>query len=130
MPITYQYEADSKIVRAKATELVTTKEILDYVTSIIEDIRIEKGFIEVVDFQLVRDLVVTYSDSYTFPNIWEKYMKKGCKAVVIYAPTDLSYGTFRMLQTVVSMEYEVADELFVVIRSKDELENKLKEILA
>ena len=70
MPITYQYEADSKIIRAKATEVVTTKEILDYVTNIIEDIRIEKGFVEVVDFQLVEDLVVTYSELDPFPVIW------------------------------------------------------------
>ncbi len=130
MPITYQYEADSKIIRAKATEVVTTKEILDYVTNIIEDIRIEKGFVEVVDFQLVEDLVVTYSELDPFPVIWEKYMKKGCKAVVIYAPTNLSYGTFRMLQTVVAMSYDLAEDLFMVVRSKDELDNKLKEILA
>jgi hypothetical protein len=130
MPITYQYESDAKIIRAKATEIVTTKEILDYVTNIIEDITIEKGFIEVVDFELVRDVVVTYSELDPFPNIWEKYMKKGCKATVIYAPTDLSYGTIRMLQTVVSISHEVAEDLFIVVRSKDELENKLTKMLA
>ncbi len=130
MPITYQYEIDSKIVRAKATGLVTTKEILDYVTNIIEDTKIEKGFVEIVDFQLVRDLIVTYSELNPFPEIWKKYTEKGCKAVLIYTPTDLSYGTFRMLQTVVAMEHEVAEDLFIVVRSKDELENKLNEILA
>lgn len=51
-------------------------------------------------------------------------MKKGCKAVVIYAPTNLSYGTFRMLQTVVAMSYDLAEDLFMVVRSKDELDNK------
>ena len=130
MPITYQYEAGSKIIRATATELVTPKEILEYVSSIIEDEKIERDFIEIVDFQLVRDLVVTYSELIPFPNIWEKYMEKGCRAVVIYAPTDLSYGTFRMLQTVVTLENEVAESLFFVVRSEHELENKLKEILA
>ncbi len=106
MPIAYHYEADPKIVRAKATKVVTTKDILDYVSTIIKDDTIERDFIEIVDFQLVRDLVVTYSELNPFPYIWEKYMKKGCKAVVIYAPTDLSYGTFRMLQTVITARHE------------------------
>ena len=130
MPITYQYEIDSKIVRAKATEVVTTKDMLDYVNSIIEDTKIESGFIEVVDFQDVGDLIVTYSECLPFPSIWENYIKKGCNAVVIYAPTDISYGTFRMLQTVVSLEHQIAEDLFIVVRSKEELENQLSEILA
>jgi hypothetical protein len=57
-------------------------------------------------------------------------MKKGCKAVAIYAPTDLSFGTFRMLQTTVSMRHEVAEDLFVVVRSNEELKNIIKEIIA
>ena len=125
MPIIYKYEIDSRIVYAKASELVTTKDLLNYVTSIIE-----YNFIEVVDFQFVKNLEVSYSDLTPFPSIGEKYMKKGCKAVLIYAPTDLSYGTFRMLQTVVASKHEVAEDLFVVVRSKDILDNKLKELLA
>ena len=130
MPITYQYESDANIVRAKATESITTKEILDYVSNITEDVTIESGFVEVVDMELVKDLVVTYSELEPFPNIWEKYMEKGCKGSVIYAPTDLSYGTIRMMQTVISMRHEVAEDLFVIVRSREELDNMLKEMLA
>ena len=130
MPITYQYESNSKTIRAKATETVTIKEILDYVSNITEDVTIESGFVEVVDMELVKDLVVTYSELEPFPNIWGKYMKKGCKGNVIYAPTDLSYGTIRMMQTVISMRHEVAEDLFVIVRSREELDNLLKEMLA
>ena len=59
MPITYQYESDSRIVRAQAPELVTTKDILNYVTRVIEDTKIGNDFLEVVDFQLVRDLYIS-----------------------------------------------------------------------
>ena len=41
MPITYQYESDANIVRAKATESITIKEMLDYVSNITEDVTIE-----------------------------------------------------------------------------------------
>jgi hypothetical protein len=130
MAITYHYEADTKIIRAKASGVVNAKDLLDYLNSIIEDGRIEINFVEIVDFELVTDLVITYSDSGHFSHIWEKYMKKGCKAVLIYAPTDQSYGIHRMLETVIGMQHEYAEDHFVVVRSKDELENKLKEILA
>lgn len=75
------------------------------------------------------DLTPWFFDPVVF-SIWEEYMKKGCKAVVIYAPTDLSFGTFRMLQTTVSMRHEVAEDLFVVVRSNEELKNIIKEIIA
>jgi hypothetical protein len=130
MPITYQYEPDTKIIRAKATGTITTKEMLDYVTNITEDITIEKGFIEVVDFQTVSDLVVTYSELAPFPDTWERYMEKGCKATVIFAPTDLCYGTFRMLQTVLSLRAESSKDKFAVARSKNELEKKLAQLQA
>ena len=130
MPISYKYESDDKIIRAKAKETITTKEILDYVTKIVEDTTIETDFIEIVDFELVVNLVITYRELDPFPSIWAKYMGKGCKASVIYAPTDLSYGTFRMLQTVLSMRNESAEDLFIVVRSKDELEKKLSQIQA
>ena len=130
MPITYQYESGANIIHAKATEIVTTKEILNYVTNIIEDVTIENGFVEVLDLEFVKDLVVRYSELEPFPNIWGKYMEKGCKGNVIYAPTEFCYGTIRMVQTVIEMKHEVAEDLFMIVRSREELENLLKEILA
>ena len=49
---------------------------------------------------------------------------------MIYAPSDLNYGTFRMLQTVISMSHKIAENLFAVVRPKEELENRLIEINA
>jgi len=75
LPVIYQYDSVANIVRAEATGIVTTRIIFDYVTSIIEDMRIESGFIEAVDFEHVRDLRVTYGDLDRFPDIWRKYIK-------------------------------------------------------
>jgi len=57
---------------------------------------------------------------------WESYQAKGCKATLIYAPTDISFGTFRMLQTVISLRQEVDEDRFIVVRSKDELQEQLE----
>ena len=128
--MTYQYEAEPKFIRVKATGIVTTKEMLEYVSSVIEDAKIEKNFIEIVDMQHVSDLIVTYSELKPFQRMWEKYVEKGCRAVVCYAPTDLSYGTVRMIKSIILAKWKTATGLFFVVRSEDELANKIKEILA
>jgi hypothetical protein len=56
-------------------------------------------------------------------------MQKGCRASLIYAPTDLGYGTLRMAKTFITLEHELAEDLFVVYRKKEDLENRLKELL-
>lgn len=129
MPITYEYETAPRIIRAKVTGLLTTDDLLNYLKSITEDTAIKTGFIEFIDFEKVSDLVISYVGSTQFPYMWENYMKKGCKAVLVYAPTDLGYGTVRMLRTVIFSYHEEAEDLLTVSRSKKELENKLKEIL-
>ncbi len=129
MPITYHYESEPGIIRSKATDVITAEDLFHYFTSVIEDTKIEKSFIEIVDFEFIKDLVIAYSELNLLPNIWDKYLKKGCKKVLIYAPTNLSYGTSRMMRTIATMAHDDTEELFQVFRSKDELENKLKEIL-
>ena len=128
MPITYKYDIETNTVRTRASGKVKTADLRDYATKILEDTRIKKGFIEVADFETVTDLVVAYREINQFPFVWGKYMEKGCKAVLIYAPSNLSYGIFRMLQTVISLRHKNANELFMVLRTKEEIENKLKDL--
>jgi hypothetical protein len=129
MPITYQYEPDTKIVRTTATGVITTQEMVEYVSSVVEDPEVERGFIEVTDFESITDFVLTYSELTPFPALWGQYMQKGCRASLIYAPTDLGYGTLRMAKTFITLEHELAEDLFVVYRKKEDLENRLKELL-
>lgn len=130
MPMTYRYDTETRIVHATATGIITTKDMIEYVSGIVEDPAIKSGFIEVADFETVKDFVMTYSELTPFPDLWGKYMQKGCKASLIYAPTDLVYGTLRMAKTFIELENELAEDLFVVYRTKEELENRLKELLA
>jgi hypothetical protein len=104
--------------------------MIDYLTSVIEDITIEKGFIEVVDLQLVKDVVLTYSELSPFPRLWGKLLEKGCKGTVIYAPSEVSYGTTRMLQMSIADTHAIANDFFIVVRSKEELESELTKLLA
>jgi hypothetical protein len=125
MAISFQYDTNENIVRTQATETVTTNDIIKYGKNIIEDKKITSGFVELVDFALVEDIVVRYSELGPFPSIWEKYKEKGCKATIIFAPTDISFGIFRMLQTVILMDFEMDEDHFVVVRSKEDLDAAL-----
>ena len=127
MPITYQYDQDSNIIRAKADGVLTVKALQEYLTSIVEDQRIERDFVEIVDFQDVRDLEISYSATNAFGNIWSKYIEKGCKAVIVNAPTDLSYGTSRMIKTVIGFVHGGTEDMFVIVRSIDEMERVLND---
>ena len=129
MAFSYQYETCANFVRTKATGTVTTNDLIKYVGNIIEDTNIKGGFVEIVDFTSVDDLVVTYSELSPIPLLWEKYKEKGCKATIIFAPTDFSFGTFRMLQTVVLMDFEMDEDRFIVVQSKEELEAELLKII-
>jgi hypothetical protein len=129
MPIKYKYDPDSKIIHTVASGVIKTKDLTAYMNSVLEDKDIERGFVEIADFESVKDLVVTYSDMSQFPFVWGKYMEKGCKAVLIYAPSNLSYGIFRMLQTVISLRHKSADDLFIVLRTKEEIEKTLHDLI-
>jgi hypothetical protein len=130
MPIIYKYDEDTNTIRTTASGKVKTGDLRDYVTKVLEDKRIKKGFIEIADFESVTELVIPYSEINQFPFVWGKYMEKGCKAVLIYAPSNLSYGIFRMLQTVISLRHKNADDLFIVIRTKEGIENKLQDLIS
>ena len=81
MPITYKYDNEANIIRTTASGKVKTGDLRDYVTKVLEDTRIKKGFIEIADFESVTDLVVAYSEINQFPFVWGKYMENGCKGV-------------------------------------------------
>ena len=101
MPITYQYETVSNLIRTRARGIITTKDLLKYISDVIEDKNIGKDFVEIINMQHVSDLIIRYSELGPFPHMWEKYLEKGCRAVVCYAPTDLSYGTIRMVKSII-----------------------------
>ncbi len=76
----------------------------------------------------MKDIVYTFNELAPFSHMRGKILGKGCRATVFYAPTDFTYGMARMMQIAIAMEHEIADELFIVVRSKEELENALTKI--
>ena len=126
MAITYQYDKSSCVVQSIATGVITVQEILKYLVKVLEDSQIDRSFIEVVDFEGISNLVISYNDLSPFRDMWEKYKQKGCAATILYAPTDLAYGSFRMLQTVIEM-YGLNDkEKFIIVRTKAELQEQIE----
>jgi len=129
MPITSQYDKDQNIIRSTASAgVLTLEELLEYLNTVVEDQRIIKDFIEIFDFNGVTDIVIAYSDTDPFRSIWSKYIGKGCKASIVHAPTDLSYGIARMIRTVIGFVHGEIEDKFVIVRSNDELESVLHDL--
>ena len=130
MPFAYQYDAGSNVVRARLSGEINMAELVSYLSQVLGDEDIRSGFIEVVDFECVEDLTIRYSSVGPLRGIWKQYLQKGCTATIAYAPTDISYGTCRMMQTIIGFDVEDITENFVVVRTKEEIEEKLLELRA
>ncbi len=125
MPIDYQYKFDSNTVEMRAVGEITTADIIAYVSEVVADERVQPEFIELIDMDSVKDLIVSYISISPLKDMWTQYLKKGCIATIVYAPSDLSYGTCRMIQAVIGLGIEDTTDLFVIVRSQEEMDAKL-----
>ena len=121
MPINYTYEPDKGIIRTEARGIISARDMCDYVTDIVGRVGIASGFIEIVYTEKVEDFLFRYSDTDTLRSLWPQFVKKGCVYTIIHAPTDVGYGSMRMLQTVLLADDDTQGPVFEVVRTKEEV---------
>lgn len=126
MPVSYTYDRDKKIIDTDAHGVVTVNEIVQYLNSLLADDQIVYGSREIFSLEHATDLVMKYSEVGVFQDLWAKYKKRIGQRVLVVAPTDVSYGLFRMLSTVVALSDKEAADAFVILRSRSELSDYLK----
>ena len=126
--IAYVYDPQQNLVRARAEGRLLMSELLAYVRSIVEDEAIQRGFVEIVDFEPVDDMTITYSEISPLPQIWKKYLEKGVRAVILYAPGEVAYGVCRMFQAVIVPEADLTRGPFTIVRNAEELGARLAEL--
>lgn len=126
--ITYVYDPGPNLVRARAEGLIRVSDLLEYVRGVVQDEAIEPGFVEVVDFEPVEDLTISYSEMAPLPRIWKRYLAKGVQATILYAPNDASYGVCHMFQSVIEPEGDLTRGPFTIVRNMEELAARLKEL--
>lgn len=125
MPVDYTYDPIRKIIDTDAHGVVTAKEIVQYLESILSDDRIVYGSTEVFSLENAADLVMQYSEVHIFQNLWPQYKKRIGQQILVIAPTKLSYGLFRMLISVVALNDETAGEAFKLFSSREALDQYL-----
>lgn len=126
--ITYEYDSGPNLVRARAEGRIRVADLLGYVRGIVEDDAIQPGFVEIVDFEPVEDLTVSYSEMAPLPHIWKRYLAKGVRATILYAPSDAAYGVCHMFQSVIEPEGDLTRGPFTVVRNDEELTARLSEL--
>ncbi len=125
MAIIYEYDSSRNLVFAKAEGVIKVSDIMEHINSVLQDDTIKIGFVEVITFENVKDLMVSYSQVVPFREMWHNYINKGCKATLVLATTAVHYGTLRMIQTVIGADEFKGGALFYVLRTKEELEEKI-----
>jgi hypothetical protein len=126
--IAYVYDAKQNLVRARAEGRLSISELLAYVRGVVEDESIRPGFVEIVDFEPVDDMTISYSELSPLPQIWKKYQEKGVRATILYAPGEVAYGVCNMFQSVIEPEGDPTRGPFTIVRSAEELGARLAEL--
>lgn len=95
-----------------------------------EDLNIKRGFIEIVDLSEATDLQVSYSSAQDLTKGWDKWKHKSHKGSIVYAPTDLTFGIFRMLQTLIDLEPDSQETPHLLTRNKYDIPGLIRQIKA
>jgi hypothetical protein len=102
MPIDHHYDADQRIIYARAGGVVSLQELMAYGDDILglqEDL---SGAIEYVDFSNASDIAVTYKTARQMVEKYKGWASLGIRGSVIFAPSDLCYGIARMIGSVIA----------------------------
>ena len=120
----YEYDATTNIVHVKPKGVMHVADIEGYASALLEDESVQSGYIEVVDFSGLEDVI---ADAYSFIGVETIFKKlseqKNFTGSVAIVPTDYIYGMIRMLT--VSFQ-QVAPMLY--IKSEDELPAAIEQL--
>lgn len=123
MPIEYYFNSDLKILYAKGIGLVSLHDLLEYGNKVLEIEHDLTGVIEYVDFSQATDIAVSYHSAQQMLDIYKKWMARGIRGSVLYAPSDLCFGLTRMISAVISSVAGIAVNAPLVTRSPLSPEN-------
>ncbi len=102
MPIKFRYDEDDKIIYAEGEGIVTLNDLLDYGENILQLESDLNGATEYVNFENVEDISVTYQTAKRMLSVYGKWVQRGVKGSIIYAPGTINYGMARMIGAVLS----------------------------
>lgn len=129
MSISYTYDSVQNLVLTEVAGVVSVNELLQYTNDVSRDMNVMPGFIEIVDLAEVIDLEISYKTAKKLSKSWDEWRHKSHQGSIIYAPADLTYGTVRMLQSLMNSEGGSEEKLYLVTRNKENvprLINKMK----
>ena len=121
MPVTYKYYKDQRIVDTDAHGDVHVSEIVDYLERLLLDDEIIQGSIEIFSLENATDLDVRYDNIQMFKEIWARYKVKVGNTVLVIAPTEIAFGLFRMLGSVVEASDPESYNPFKIMTSRQEV---------
>ena len=127
MTIEYNVSPDGSRIDTFPQGVLDIKDTINYFDKIKDDKRIKQGSIEIVYFELVTDFKISYVESKKITQSYQEPKTTQMIAATIFVcETNLAYGIGRMLQTfheITNPQHKV-----VVIRSKNEIENAVKNL--
>ena len=97
MPITYEYGPDINQVTSKVHGILYSNEIIDYFNKLINNPGISSNFIETVDFNDAKDLILKFTDIEKLTNASELLVEKGHRVTLFCAYDNFSQSMLDMM---------------------------------
>lgn len=129
MGIHYRYDSDENRIFTKVHGHVTSGDFAAYCTAVLEDARLQPGFIETIDVDGDASIEVTFRDCLPFAETWERYIAAGLSGSIVLPRSSCAYGIFRMFQGAIENSPGRAP-VFMVVATPSEMEERVVELRA
>lgn len=128
MEFSYTYDPENKLVNTVAPDKITLERIDAHIRKLIQDPEIKPGYIEVIDFENVFEFDLKYEQVDVFIEHRKNMVFKGNIGFVLYAPTDLTFGTMKMMKLALEPKDERINDTLKIVRSRDDIESSIQSI--
>jgi len=128
MPITYEFDPSSRILRSYHSGKQTVPAICEYFQRVIDDPTVKKGYIEVVHFADDVAFDFTSNTARIIPFYFSELKnKKKIKVTIFIGATQLQFGIARMMKNL--HELSNPDDDVRVVRTTEEAQREINRIL-
>jgi len=76
MAVTYQYDTEQNLLDIHPGEVLTIQDVLAHVNRLMHESFLSPGFIEIVHFEELRDIRISYAESMQLPPAFKKLKEK------------------------------------------------------
>lgn len=122
------FDPRTRVLHTRFTGKIGIGEVISGFRKAAEMMAAARDFIHVIHLDQVKDISASYEALRPLEEVWKRYADSGPRWTLVYAPSDIGFGTFRMIQSFLETREERVD--LTLVRTPGELKTRLEELQA